>query len=234
MRQPPGGAERVAYIDHPRFRFTTIDEFLLLEESSPIRHEYVAGEWFAFAAGTDEHSLIATSIAAALVPRARGTGCRLYGSDRLLRIAEDAAYYPDVMVVCDPADIARQFKSRPCLNIEVLSESRESTDRREKLMAYRRIETLRPYLLVHQITVHVERIWLDEYGAWQREHILAGGRPSYPAHKWTSRSKSSTRNCPIWCRHRWIRRSLPTACTMPPTDRYRCGGLPAWRTSCTT
>src|SRR5262245_58040791 len=121
MRQPTASSELVEQRDHPRFRFMTIDEFLLLEESSAIRHEYVAGERFAFAGGTDEHSLIAMSIGAALVPRARGTGCRVYGSDMLLRIADDAAYYPDVIVVCDPDDSERQFKSRPCVIIEVLS-----------------------------------------------------------------------------------------------------------------
>lgn len=158
----------------------TIDEFLLLEESSPVRHEYIAGERYAFAGGTAEHSVIAMSIGAALIPHARGTGCLVSGSDMLLRIEDDAAFYPDVMVVCDPEGSERLFKTHPCLIVEVLSESTRLTDRRENLMSYRGIDALRAYLLVHPDAVHVERLWVDEQGAWQRDHVYAGGTVQVP------------------------------------------------------
>jgi Uma2 family endonuclease len=158
----------------PRFRYLTIEEFLLLEETSPVKHEWVAGERYAFAGGSLAHSSIIVGIILALGNRARNAGCRLFESNVLLRIGDDALYYPDVTIVCDSIDSDRIVSTRPCLIVEVLSENTESKDRREKLLAYRRIDSLRDYLMVHQDAVFVERHWRDGEGVWRREEIRAG------------------------------------------------------------
>ena len=48
------------------------------------------------------------------------------------------------MVTCDPADSQSHFKEQPVLVVEVLSPGTESTDRREKMLAYRTLSGLRP------------------------------------------------------------------------------------------
>lgn len=92
------------------------------------------------------------------------------GAGRMLCVAEDIFYYPDVMVVCPPEDDPRDddalFEDAPCLVVEVTSPSTEAIDRREKMLAYRRILSLSAYLIVYQEALRVERHWRDESGRW--------------------------------------------------------------------
>src|SRR5437762_13789348 len=59
------------------------------------------------------------------------------------------------MVVCDPRDVDRYFKRYPKILIEVLSDTTEAIDRREKFLSYRQIETLEEYVLVAQRQMEV-------------------------------------------------------------------------------
>ncbi|MGJ5676203.1 MAG: Uma2 family endonuclease [Nostochopsis sp.] len=52
-------------------KFITIEEYLKVEESGDIRHEYVDGEIFAMAGASEEHNLIAGNIYALLRPHLR-------------------------------------------------------------------------------------------------------------------------------------------------------------------
>ena len=68
-----------------------------------------------------------------------------------LRIAAaDVFYYPDVFVTCDKRDRDPYFKEHPTGIMEVLSETTEGTDRREKFLAYELLENLLEYVLVRQ------------------------------------------------------------------------------------
>jgi Uma2 family endonuclease len=59
------------------------------------------------------------------------------------------------MVACEARDTDRYFKRFPKVLIEVLSESTEAIDRREKLLSYRQIETLEEYVLIAQDKMEV-------------------------------------------------------------------------------
>jgi Uma2 family endonuclease len=74
---------------------------------------------------------------------------------RLHIAGRDVFYYPDLMVTCDPRDTHRLFKSYPKVIIEVLSESTENTDRREKFWNYIQLESMEEYVLVAQDKVEV-------------------------------------------------------------------------------
>lgn len=87
----------------------------------------------------------------ALGPLARKRGCRLYASDMRLKVDAATVYYPDLMVVCEE-DPGEYYKEKPCLVIEVLSDSTEATDRREKLRKYLDLPTLQAYLLLDSRT----------------------------------------------------------------------------------
>jgi Uma2 family endonuclease len=75
-------------------------------------------------------------------------------------------YYPDVIVSCDSQDQERFFLNYPCLIIEVLSPSTELTDRREKLVNYRTLESLQEYVLISQDEIKVEVYRQDAQGNW--------------------------------------------------------------------
>ena len=141
-----------------------------MEEASPAKHEYVAGQFHALMGATARHNLIASNILAQLWTAARDEACRVYGSDMRLRIGDDAVYYPDIQVVCDPADAEQMYTTSPCIVVEVLSPSTESIDLREKLMAYRRLESLRAYVIVYPDTRRVIRHYRAENDAWFDAH----------------------------------------------------------------
>lgn len=161
--------------DSIRHRPLAVEEYLELEKESSVRHEYVGGQIFAFAGATEPHNLIVVNLIARLHTAARGTPCRVYPGGMLLRAAEDAYYYPDVMTVCGPEDANITFKSRPCTVFEVLSPSTSSADRREKLLAYKRIPSLKAYIIVYQDEMRVETIARDANGAWWESEVADEG-----------------------------------------------------------
>lgn len=156
-------------------RLLTVAEYLQLEEQSSVRHEYVGGELYAHAGTSIRHNLIVVNLTAALHAAARDTNCRVLVNDVKLRAAADVIYYPDLMVVCDENDNDPYIIERPFLVVEVLSPSTEGIDRREKLLAYRRIESLQAYLMVYQDQRRVARQWRDEQGAWWQAEVSGEG-----------------------------------------------------------
>ena len=86
---------------------------------------------------------------AALRGDARRRGCRIaFEGVKLWIPSLNRYYYPDVMILCDPRDTDDRIFQYPCFIAEVFSPSTEATDRREKLQAYRTIETLQGYLML--------------------------------------------------------------------------------------
>jgi Uma2 family endonuclease len=133
--------------------FLSVEDYLAGEPLSPVRHEYIGGAVYAMAGGSRDHNRIAVNLTAALDAHARGGPCEVFVNDlkvRLLIQGQDIFYYPDVVLTCDPRDGDPFFLRFPRLIIEVLSDTTEATDRREKLLAYRTIPTLEEYVLVAQ------------------------------------------------------------------------------------
>jgi Uma2 family endonuclease len=80
--------------------------------------------------------------------------------------AANAFYYPDVVVTYDTEDNDEYVKTRPVLIVEVTSPSTTVTDHREKLLAYRKLPSLREYVMVAQHEMKVEIYRLDSRGYW--------------------------------------------------------------------
>jgi Uma2 family endonuclease len=143
------------------YRPLSEEEYLHLEVQSATRHEYVRGDVFAMTGGTLRHNLITGNVFAALRAHLRDTSCRAFINDVRLRVAKaNAHYYPDLLVSCAregaPDDLASAGVDDAVLVIEVLSESTELVDRREKLQAYRTLTSLSEYALISQDRPHVE------------------------------------------------------------------------------
>ncbi|TXH77407.1 MAG: Uma2 family endonuclease, partial [Thiothrix sp.] len=125
------------------------EEYLAGEALAEFRHEYVAGEVYAMAGASERHNRITLNIAFQLRAKARGSQCGVFMNDMKLRIQQgERFYYPDVMLGCSQEDSHEFYKDKPCLIAEVLSPSTETTDRREKWLAYAQIPSLHYYLLV--------------------------------------------------------------------------------------
>lgn len=145
-------------------------DYLAAEQSSDIRHEYVAGQLFAMAGAGETHNRIAGNLFFHLRAATRGTPCGAFIADMKIRVERhDAFYYPDVLLTCDREDTESLYKQAPCLVAEVLSPSTEVLDRREKLIAYRALVSLRYYLLVSQERRRVELYSLGSDGTWRHQ-----------------------------------------------------------------
>ncbi len=144
------------------------EEYLKLEELSPLKHEYIQGEVYAMAGASDAHVTIGVNLVTLLRNHVRGSGCRVYMSDMKARIeSKNIYYYPDVMVTCDGRDKAFQsFKRHPCLIVEVLSNGTEGFDRGDKFADYQELETLQEYVLISQKRERVECFRRNAEGLW--------------------------------------------------------------------
>jgi Uma2 family endonuclease len=114
------------------------DEYLLAEERTEVGHEYLDGGLFALAAETDTHGKIAGSTFIALHTHLEGKKCRAWTGNMRVRIAflkRTIHYIPDVLIACDDPPRDRRFREQPLAIFEVISESTEATDQREKLLA---------------------------------------------------------------------------------------------------
>jgi Uma2 family endonuclease len=150
----------------------TEDDYLRAEDSAVLRHEYVAGGVHAMAGASERHNRIAGNIFFHLRAATRGRACRAFMADMKLRLDEGALYYyPDAMLVCDPADDHPNYKRAPCLVAEVLSPATAAIDLREKWSAYRRLPSLRYYLLVDAERLWARAGWRDADGGWLEREL---------------------------------------------------------------
>ncbi len=81
------------------------EEYLEIEKSSPVKHEYIQGQIYAMSGASDAHVTITANLITLLRNHIRGTGCRIYAVDMKARIESlNIFYYPDIMVTCDQRD----------------------------------------------------------------------------------------------------------------------------------
>ncbi len=134
------------------------DEYLALEHAARTKHEYLDGVIYAWqgfvplamAGGTLRHNRVSGNVYASLRAQLKGSGCSVFMADVRLNNAERSVYfYPDVVVTCSPADLARDDGiSEPRVVVEVLSDSTEDFDRGDKFSAYQAIGSLETVVLI--------------------------------------------------------------------------------------
>jgi Uma2 family endonuclease len=148
----------------------TFAEYIGIDEASAVKHEFVNGEIFAMSGGTVKHGQLAANVIRALGTQLLDRPCAAFTSDVRVRVlATGLATYPDVSVVCGSIDYDPENKNtitNPVLLVEVLSDSTEDYDREEKFSHYRRIPSLREYLLVSQHERRVTHLSRNDDGSW--------------------------------------------------------------------
>lgn len=155
--------------------YITPEEYLKAEEKATIRHEYVDGRIFAMTGSTKNHVVICMNIALLLRGFLKGSQCRAFMNDiKVHSVSMNSYYYPDVMVSCGKYRGNDVVEEQPRLLVEVLSRSTAAIDRREKMLAYRQIETLKEYLIVHQHRRKLELHRKCDDGAWSSFELLPG------------------------------------------------------------
>jgi Uma2 family endonuclease len=156
-------------------------EYVLLEERSREKHEYLWGQVFAMSGGTPEHAALEAAVNRELANAlaAAGKPCRVYSANLRVRVeATDFACYPDATVICgklETSPIDPQAAVNPVLAVEVLSDSTESYDRGIKAGHYRRIPSIREYVLVSRHARMIEVWRKNARGEWEAGRACGEG-----------------------------------------------------------
>jgi Uma2 family endonuclease len=159
---------------------TTFEEFLEFESRSQERHEFVDGNLFVMAGGTDRHNLMAVLLTAMLFQQAFPKGCYAQSNDVLIRTPNGKGYYPDVFVYCDRSLDEPRVKYRPSIIIEVLSDSTEAIDRGEKWQAYQQIPSLEQYILLSQ-TQPIAEVYSRSDSDWRYKKLEGDSKLVFPS-----------------------------------------------------
>jgi Uma2 family endonuclease len=150
--------------------YVSYAEYIEREEKSPTKHEWLNGVIYDMSGGTPDHAGLATTVGRLLGNQLAGKRYRVFGSDLKIRVlATNLGTYPDVSVVCGRLELdpdSNVAVTNPTVLVEVLSDSTEAYDRGEKFAHYRRIPSLREYVIVGQTTRLIEVYRKNEAGLW--------------------------------------------------------------------
>ena len=144
------------------------ERYFAEENAREERAEYFDGEVVMMAGAATAHERVLRGLASPLYRAFEaGTICEPFAGGNIRVRAGRSYVYPDLVVACDP--IVEPLPSRvlvnPILVAEVLSPSTEAVDRGAKYLAYREIETLREYLLVH-VDAPIVEVFRRVEGGW--------------------------------------------------------------------
>lgn len=138
-------------------RIYTVDEYLDLELTSEVKHEFVDGLLIEMPGESKRANEVAGNLYVALRTSVRGKAFKVYNHDVKLRTVPGRKYrYPDIMVV--PADDTddTQVVSRAVVTVEVTSVNSSGVDHDEKFHEYIGMLSVACYLIVSQAEPLVE------------------------------------------------------------------------------
>ena len=152
------------------------DEYLAIERATDQKHEWVDGVVYAMAGGTIAHSRLSAQMIGELI-RVIGDGpCGVHTSDQKIRGSRFASD-PDVAVVCGEVETHDDDPNaiiNPTVLVEVLSDSTEPLGRTGKFRRYRKLASLKDYVLVSQHERCIEVYSRRDDDVWELREATAG------------------------------------------------------------
>lgn len=134
--------------------YVTPADYLAAERKAAEKSEYINGHVYAMAGASRVHNLIVVNTVSELRAQLRGRPCEAYANDMRVKVERTGMYtYPDVIGLCEEPRFEDENVDtllNPTVIIEVLSPTTERYDRGEKFAHYRRLESLREYILIAQ------------------------------------------------------------------------------------
>ena len=157
----------------PVKNYITVEEYFLLEEASPEKHEYLEGKIIAVAGATKEHNQIVANLMREIGSFLKGKDCDIFPSD--FRVATPSAenyFYPDATIVCGEILLQPEVFDtllNPVVIFEVMSEGTKANDRGYKFFSYQLIPSLKEYVLIDSTQYAVDMIRKQSDGSWTFE-----------------------------------------------------------------
>jgi Uma2 family endonuclease len=153
----------------------TLEQFLAWENDQAERHEFYRGEVFGMVGGRRVHGRVVSNLDRRLQESLEGSPCQAFVEGMKIQIADDTILYPDLFVTSDKTDLATDLIFRnPILIIEVLSPSTQGYDRSQKFALYRRISSLREYILIDPEARRIEAFRIGGDGQWVFQDMSDG------------------------------------------------------------
>jgi Uma2 family endonuclease len=164
----------------PAIRRMTLDEFLHWEDGTDTRYELIDGFPVAMAPPAEAHRILAMRLGSRIDAALAGRRpCNAQIEPGVVRPDRADSYFvPDIAVTCQPNEPGRQAMVDPILIVEILSASTERSDRRLKMPAYQRIESVREILLIDADSYHAE-LYRRENKHWGIELVLGAEAKLY-------------------------------------------------------
>ena len=152
-------------------------EYLHFEKDLLTKHEYYQGQIYAMAGTSTDHNRIAGDVFALIHAQLSDKPCEPFVGDQRIKVeATTLRTYPDVFVACPPFSYDANDKHTmldAVVIIEVLSPSTANYDRNEKFDNYKRLNSLRHYVLIEQKQMKVTHHYKDAADNWQNETFEA-------------------------------------------------------------
>lgn len=144
----------------PNVKLYTPEEYLALEEKSPVKNEYFQGHIYQMTGASFNHNVITANLSGLFYQAFNEKPCQHFIADMRLLVKTNGLYtYPDLMAVCGPVDLVTgqlETLTNPLLIIEVLSDSTAEYDRTTKFELYKGLDSLKNYVLVDQHRPYIQ------------------------------------------------------------------------------
>jgi Uma2 family endonuclease len=131
--------------DWPR----TVAEFEAWHARQPERWEFIDGRPRLMAPASMKHSIIKRNVLRALDRALVDSGCEVLVDGPQI-LTDEISAIPDVVVTCAPIDLSTPAIAEPTVIVEVMSPSSEGDDTLRKWFCYRKIASLKHYLVIAQ------------------------------------------------------------------------------------
>ncbi len=158
----------------------TVGEYILLEEAGEVRHEFVNGNLYEMSGASREHHKLCKKLLRLLEDLLLGKGYEVNMENMKVAIpGGNQFYYPDIFITKEnQTEDNKYIQYQPELIIEVLSESTRTKDSIDKFIQYRKIGTLKYYLVAEPEKCLVMCYFKQANGEWdmisytQKEEII--------------------------------------------------------------
>jgi Uma2 family endonuclease len=131
--------------DWPR----TVAEFQEWHARQPERWEFIEGRPRLMAPASMTHSILKRNVLRALDRALANSGCEVLVDGPQI-LTDEISAIPDVVVTCALLDLSTPVVAVPKIIVEVMSPSSEADDTLRKWFSYRKIASLKHYLVLAQ------------------------------------------------------------------------------------
>lgn len=154
--------------DWPR----TVEDFEAWHDRQAERWEFIDGQPRLMAPASMRHSVLKRNVFRSLDTALAASPCEVLVDGPQI-VTDEISAIPDVVVTCGALDLSTPVVAEPAIIVEVMSPSSEVDDTGRKWFSYRKIPSLRHYLVLSQ-DERVVQVHSRAGELWRERFVSAG------------------------------------------------------------